>query len=52
VGPNLDEMAPDAARVEAAVTNGVGSMPPYKGRLKPGQIKDIARYVAEATRKK
>ena len=26
VGPNLDALAPEAARVESAVTNGVGAM--------------------------
>ncbi|MCO4773943.1 MAG: molybdopterin-dependent oxidoreductase [Deltaproteobacteria bacterium] len=49
VGPNLDELAPDAARVEAAVTNGVGVMPAYKGTLDESLISDIAHYVATVT---
>jgi DMSO/TMAO reductase YedYZ molybdopterin-dependent catalytic subunit/mono/diheme cytochrome c family protein len=51
VGPNLDELAPDAARVRAAVTNGVGAMPPYKDGLSPDQISDLAHYVELVTRK-
>jgi len=49
VGPNLDALAPEAARVESAVTNGVGAMPGFGGRLTEAQIKDVATYVAEAT---
>ena len=49
VGPNLDAMRPDIARVQAAVTNGVGAMPPYKGLLTEEQIRQIATYIAEAT---
>jgi len=50
VGPELDALAPAAARVEAAVTNGVGAMPAYKDRLSEQTIKDIAHYVEAATR--
>jgi len=52
VGPNLDQLRPNKARVKSAVTNGVGSMPPYKGNLKSNQIEDLAQYVFEATKKK
>lgn len=51
VGPNLDELAPDIEKVKAAVTNGVGSMPPYKGNLSDKDIADVAKYVWEATKK-
>lgn len=50
VGPNLDELKPDAATVEAAVTGGVGTMPSYQGSLSPEQIDDLAAYVVEATK--
>lgn len=49
VGPNLNALKPDLARVESAVTEGVGAMPGFGGRLSPEQIKDLATYVAEAT---
>jgi DMSO/TMAO reductase YedYZ molybdopterin-dependent catalytic subunit/mono/diheme cytochrome c family protein len=49
VGPNLDALRPGAARVESAVTNGVGAMPGFGGRLSPEQIRDVAAYVAEST---
>jgi DMSO/TMAO reductase YedYZ molybdopterin-dependent catalytic subunit/mono/diheme cytochrome c family protein len=51
VGPNLNQLAPDAARVTQALQNGVGTMPAYKDRLTPQQLSDLAAYVTEATRK-
>jgi mono/diheme cytochrome c family protein len=48
VGPDLDQVKPDAARVGDVVTNGKGVMPPYKGRLSSTQIRDVAAYVAQA----
>ena len=51
VGPNLNELQPDATRVERAVTNGVGAMPAFGESLTPEQIKDLAAYVADAARK-
>lgn len=49
IGPVLDELKPDAPRVEAAVRNGVGVMPPYEGKLTDEQIKAVAAYVARAS---
>ena len=46
VGPNLDQIKPDAAIVERQVTNGGGGMPAFKGTLKPEQIKAVADYVS------
>ena len=46
VGPNLDELRPDAATVAAAVTSGVGAMPAFEGRLSAAEIKAVADYVA------
>jgi mono/diheme cytochrome c family protein len=46
VGPNLDERKPDAARVEAMVTAGGGSMPSFDGQLSAEEIKAVAEFVA------
>ena len=48
VGPNLDDAAPDAARVVDRVTNGKGVMPPFAGSLSEQQIADVAAYVSTA----
>jgi len=47
-GPNLDQLAPDEARVKAQVTNGGGGMPAFAGTLDPAQIDAVAAYVASA----
>lgn len=49
IGPNLDKLGPDAARVHAAVTQGVGVMPAYEGVLTAEQIDAVSVYVATAT---
>ncbi|WP_374409554.1 cytochrome c [Hydrogenophaga sp.] len=49
VGPVLDELKPDAARVATALRNGIGQMPSYKGRLDESQIAALAAYVAKAS---
>jgi len=51
VGPNLDQLSPDVARVERAVTNGVGAMPSYGEQLSTEQIRSVAEYVAHSTKK-
>jgi cytochrome c6 len=48
VGPSLDELKPDAARVRKAVRNGIGQMPAFSS-LTDEQIEAIARYVEDAT---
>lgn len=48
VGPVLDALKPDAARVAAAVTNGIGVMPAFED-LTPEQVEAVALYVATAT---
>lgn len=50
VGPDLDALRPTEAQVLAAVTQGVGAMPSYRGALSEAQVRDIARYIVEATR--
>lgn len=49
VGPVLDELQPDAARVATALRNGIGAMPSYKALLKDEQIQALARYVSKAS---
>jgi cbb3-type cytochrome c oxidase subunit III len=51
VGPNLDQLKPNDARVIKQVTNGGGGMPAFKGTLTPAQIKLIATYVSGAAGK-
>lgn len=46
VGPDLDQLKPDAARVEAAVRNGLGVMPPFAESLSDEQIRAVAAYVS------
>jgi cytochrome c6 len=46
VGPNLDDAAPDAARVREVVTDGTGTMPSFRGRLDDAQVRALADYVA------
>lgn len=45
VGPVLDDLKPNAERVAAAVTNGIGIMPAYEGLTKE-QVDAVALYVS------
>jgi outer membrane protein assembly factor BamB len=47
VGPNLDELKPDASTVETQVRNGGGGMPAFDGRLSDAEIAAVSKYVAE-----
>ena len=49
VGPVLDELKPNAARVAKALRDGIGQMASYKGKLSDEQINAIAAFVATAT---
>jgi mono/diheme cytochrome c family protein len=46
VGPNLDDLQPDAATVQSQVESGGGAMPSYEGKLTEQQIADVAAYVS------
>ncbi|MBJ3764546.1 cytochrome c [Maribius pontilimi] len=46
IGPNLDKLMPDEARVRIAVHDGVGVMPAFGEALTEAQIDAVARYVA------
>ncbi len=48
VGPSLDELKPDAARVAKALRDGIGQMPSYKSTLSEAQILSVAAYVSQA----
>lgn len=52
LGPNLNTLRPDDAKTVQAVTQGVGVMPSYRGKLSPEQIRDLARYISEAAEHK
>lgn len=49
VGPNLDQLKPPYARIVLQVENGGQIMPPFKGRLSPTQIHDVAAFVYAST---
>lgn len=49
VGPVLDEIKPNVARVSKVLLNGLGSMPAYKTSLSEADIAALALYVAKAT---
>jgi uncharacterized membrane protein len=46
VGPNLDAAKPSASLVVDRVTNGLGAMPSFRGKLTQAQIADVAAYVS------
>ena len=48
VGPNLNEIRPDAGRVKNAVMNGIGVMPAYLGILSNEEIDAVSYYVSES----
>jgi len=47
VGPNLDDLRPALAAVQAQVASGGGGMPSFSGDLSPAEIDAVARYVSE-----
>ena len=51
VGPNLDDLKPDKARVVAQVNSGGGAMPSFTGTLSKSEISAVAEYVAGAAGK-
>ena len=46
IGPNLNQIKPDIARVINTVANGIGVMPPYEGVLSTEEIEAVAHYVS------
>lgn len=48
IGPVLDELKPDAARVLRALKAGIGVMPSYAERMSERDMKAVASFVAHA----
>jgi uncharacterized membrane protein len=48
VGPNLDAAKPSASLVADRVTNGLGVMPSFAGKLTDAEIAAVAAYVSSA----
>jgi mono/diheme cytochrome c family protein len=46
IGPNLDQLQPGFAQVQAKVESGGGGMPSFSGTLSSQQIRDVAAFVA------
>lgn len=51
IGPDLDETEPSFAEALEQIEDGGGGMPAYEGDLTDEQIRDVASFVAEATRR-
>ena len=51
IGPNLDEIKPEMARVLNAVTMGIGVMPAYESILTEEEIESVSYYVFKSTNK-
>ena len=49
VGPNLDQLKPPEAKIVHQVTFGGKIMPPFKSKLTPKQIQDVAAFVYTST---
>ena len=46
IGPNLDQLKPSMPQVIAAVTNGIGVMPPFEAILSSEEIEAVAYFVS------
>ena len=51
IGPNLDLLKPQLAKIIYAVTNGIGVMPSWEGILTAEEIEAVAYYVFNSTNK-
>ena len=50
IGPALNDLKPDAARVSKALHEGLGVMPSFKDMLTEAEIDALALYVSKASR--
>ncbi|MBB2485954.1 cytochrome c [Mitsuaria sp. WAJ17] len=48
IGPVLDELKPDAARVRRVLQSGLGVMPSYAGKLDAADIEALAQFVSRS----
>ena len=46
IGPSLDQLRPSIPQVIAAVTNGIGVMPPFEGTLSSEEIEAVAYFIS------
>ena len=46
IGPNFDQLRPSIPQVIAAVTNGIGVMPPFEGTLSSEEIEAVAYFIS------
>ncbi|NLZ09742.1 MAG: cytochrome c [Alcaligenaceae bacterium] len=51
IGPNLDELKPDTARILKVLNEGMGAMPSFKASLSPADMEAVAAYVVKSTSK-
>lgn len=49
VGPVLDELKPDAARVAKALRDGIGQMPSFRDKLTDDEMAALAHFVSKAS---
>ena len=45
VGPNLDELKPDAQRIRTALAQGVGAMPAYADQLTDAEVTALVKFI-------
>lgn len=48
VGPNLDELKPDAQRIRTALAQGVGAMPAYADQLTDAEVTALVEFITSA----
>ena len=48
VGPNLDELRPDAQRIRIALTQGVGAMPAYADQLTDAEVSALVAFITSS----
>ncbi|MEJ8824506.1 cytochrome c [Variovorax humicola] len=48
IGPDLDDLKPDAARIARVIRSGMGAMPAFTA-LTDAQVTALARYVSTVT---
>ncbi|MBC2769698.1 c-type cytochrome [Pusillimonas minor] len=51
IGPNLDELKPDAARIMKVLKEGMGTMPSFAATLNAADMEAVTAYVVHATSK-
>ena len=48
VGPNLDELRPDAQRIRTALAQGVGAMPAYADQLSDAEVTALVAFITSS----